>query len=289
MAYPSTFSSFNRPTTSDRLNNPSHSALHNTVSSALGQVEAVIGLSGDSSTLGTIIGDLRSPDSNGGGHIQAVNKGGTGQTSYTKGDLLVATSSSVLAKLVVGSDNQVLIANSSTASGVNWGVPQATKISATASIITVVGVDGTFPDTSILSVTIPGSTLGTSNVIRYTGLVNNYTGGSGASVLTKAFYGNNQIGSVLIRPTANSAGSIFGEIKVTLFANNSDSLQRGILEVNLRRTSDTYQNLASVIALRNMNTTSVQSSANQTLGVVITPYGAGQNITIDGTIVEKIV
>lgn len=120
MPYPSTYSSFNRPTASDRLNSPSHSALHNTVSSAVGQIEQTIGLSA-SSLIGTLYYDIRSPNSNGGGHVQTANKGGTGQTTFTKGDLLVATSSSVLSKLTVGANNQILIANSGAAAGVNWG------------------------------------------------------------------------------------------------------------------------------------------------------------------------
>ena len=47
--------------------------------------------------------------------------GGTGQTSWTKGDLLVATGSTTLTKLAVGSDNQILIADSAQAAGVKWG------------------------------------------------------------------------------------------------------------------------------------------------------------------------
>jgi hypothetical protein len=121
MAFPSTLSTFNRPTATDRLNSPSHSALHNTVSSAVGQIEAVIGVEGANSVVGTLEYFIKSPDSNGGGHVQTANKGGTGQTSYTKGDLLVATSASVLAKLAVGNDNAVLQANSSVAAGVQWG------------------------------------------------------------------------------------------------------------------------------------------------------------------------
>lgn len=128
MAYPSTFSSFNRPASSDRLNSPSHSALHNTVSSAVGQVEAVIGLTGSGSVLGTLIGDLRSPSSDGGGHVQTANKGGTGQTSFNKGDLLVGQSSSVLVKLGVGVDNQVIVADSSVASGIKWGAAPVTNV-----------------------------------------------------------------------------------------------------------------------------------------------------------------
>lgn len=120
MPFPSTLSTFARPNSTDRLNNPSHSALHNTVSSALGQVEAVIGVSGISSVVGTMMYDLRSPASSGGGHIQTANKGGTGQTSFNKGDILVAQSSSVLTKLAVGTNSYLLVADSSQNTGVKW-------------------------------------------------------------------------------------------------------------------------------------------------------------------------
>lgn len=126
--YPSTFSAFNRPAAGDKLNSPSHAALHNTVSSAVGQLEAVIGLAGASSTIGTLIGDLRSPGSDGGGHVQTASKGGTGQTSFTKGDLLVASSASVLTKLAVGTAGQALIVDSAQPTGVKWGVPGATPV-----------------------------------------------------------------------------------------------------------------------------------------------------------------
>ncbi len=126
--FPSTLSTFNRPTPTDRLNSPSHSALHNTVSSALGQVEAVLGIRGDSSVVGTINTAVFSPGSDGGGHVQSANKGGTGQTSYIKGDMLVAQSTSVLSKLSTGANDTVLIADSSTSVGVKWGTFTATNV-----------------------------------------------------------------------------------------------------------------------------------------------------------------
>jgi len=51
----------------------------------------------------------------------AVNRGGTGTTSYTKGDLLAASASTTLTKLGVGTNGQVLRANSATATGLEWG------------------------------------------------------------------------------------------------------------------------------------------------------------------------
>lgn len=120
MVFPSVISTFTNPNPTDKLNSPSHSGIETAQNNELIQIETVIGIAGANSVLGTIITDLRSPASSGGGHVQAANAGGTGQISYTKGDILVASSTSVLSKLTVGADNQVLAADSSQSAGVKW-------------------------------------------------------------------------------------------------------------------------------------------------------------------------
>lgn len=47
-------------------------------------------------------------------------EGGTGESSYTKGDLLVATGATTLVKLGVGADGEVLVADSAATEGVKW-------------------------------------------------------------------------------------------------------------------------------------------------------------------------
>lgn len=54
--------------------------------------------------------------------------GGTGNSSYTKGDILVASSSTTLAKLGVGSNGYVLTADASAPDGVRWEPPVGTQI-----------------------------------------------------------------------------------------------------------------------------------------------------------------
>lgn len=134
MAFPSTLSTFPITNPTDRLNSPSHSGLHNTTSSALGQVEAVIGVDGVSSVVGTMMYDLRSPASKGGGHVQGAAFGGTGQTNFNKGDMLAAQSASVLSKIAIGSNGYLLAANSSQAAGVQWVPPTASALGVSSPI-----------------------------------------------------------------------------------------------------------------------------------------------------------
>ena len=50
----------------------------------------------------------------------AVASGGTNTTSYTKGDILIASAGTTLTKLAVGTDDHVLTADASTATGIKW-------------------------------------------------------------------------------------------------------------------------------------------------------------------------
>lgn len=118
MAYPSTLSSFTYPNPTQRLNSPRQTSVVGDLNDAVSEIEAFVGTL--SSAVGTLVYDIRATASGGGGHVQTANKGGTGQTAYAKGDILVAQSSSVLAKLTVGADNQVLTADSGTQVGVKW-------------------------------------------------------------------------------------------------------------------------------------------------------------------------
>jgi len=118
MAYPSTIASLTNPAASDKLNSPSHSTIETNQNTEITALETFVGTT--SSAVGTLMYDVRATASNGGGHVQTANKGGTGQTSFAKGDLLVASSASVLSKLTVGTNAYVLTADSNESTGVKW-------------------------------------------------------------------------------------------------------------------------------------------------------------------------
>jgi hypothetical protein len=70
----------------------------------------------------------------------AVARGGTGLASYAKGDILGASAATTLTKLTVGTDGQVLRANSATATGLEWGndfVGTVTTVTSSTAALTV--------------------------------------------------------------------------------------------------------------------------------------------------------
>jgi hypothetical protein len=208
MPFPSTFSGFTLPNPTQKLNSPSQSSIIANLSSTLGQVEAVLGRDGDSSILGTIIGDLRSPDSGGGGHVQTAAKGGTGQTAYTKGDVLVAQNASTLTKLAVDvNDGRVLTIDSSVATGVKWGTAKGALLYGAAS--TVALLHGA--ERSVFSISVPGSTLSAGNVVRttYDWQLNDLPGGT-PSVFAKVQWGSSTLGFLRLDGTGTVNTSIKG-------------------------------------------------------------------------------
>lgn len=67
------------------------------------------------------------------------SEGGTGNSSYTAGDILVASASNALGKLSKGSAGQVLtVASSGGIGGLAWSIPKVVPIATTVSTGTVV-------------------------------------------------------------------------------------------------------------------------------------------------------
>jgi hypothetical protein len=115
----------------------------------------------------------------------AANKGGTGQTSYATGDILYATSSTVLGKLAVGSANTVLTSSGS--------IPQWSSSLTLAGDIAVNGGDITTTvttfnllNTTATTLNIGGGATTSVNIGNTSGIVNinasklsiNYSSGS---------------------------------------------------------------------------------------------------------------
>jgi hypothetical protein len=70
----------------------------------------------------------------------AVARGGTNLASYTKGDIIAASAATTLAKRTVGTNGQVLTADSAQSTGLNWTTPTTgtvTTVSSSTAALTV--------------------------------------------------------------------------------------------------------------------------------------------------------
>lgn len=289
MAYPSTIANLSDPTASDRLNNPSHSGLHQSENTEIEAIQTFIGTT-NTSVLGTLLYDIRSPLSDGGGHVQAANRGGTGQTSYTKGDMLVATSASVLTKLVAGLDGQTLLADSSVAAGVKWGAFQTSRVANSGSVVTVFN---SASETSVMSVSIPGSTLGTGNAIRAKLFVTNLQGaGTGSLLKIRGSYGASSIVTMNIGSITGATNTV-GTIEMNIIANQAVNAQRAFLATDLAVNAFPYTPAASFLGMKQLHTLPLaeDSGATKTLGLTCEWNGVSStnSIVFSGYTVEKII
>lgn len=93
--------------------------------------------------------------------------GGTGISSYVKGDLIVASGINALAKLAIGSNGQVLTADSTQATGTKWATPASgTVLSVNASAPLAVA-----SGTSTPHITISGASTSGVGVVQLTNSV----------------------------------------------------------------------------------------------------------------------
>jgi len=232
MAWPSVLSSFTDPNPNDNLGTTPHSSIEGDQNAAITALETFIGT--DASAVGTLVNDIRAASSDGGGHVQSANKGGTGQTSFNKGDLLVGQSSSVLSKLTAGLDGQILTADSSVASGAKWATTQTNLVETSASIVTLTNSTA---ETSLMSVSVPGSVLGSTNAVRAKLLIRNIgTDNVDDTVTLRALYGTTSIATLLIGSVIGGANAgLAGNLTFDLIANLAASAQRGQLQAQLSR------------------------------------------------------
>ena len=190
-------------------------------------------------------------------------------------------------------DNNYLRANSSVATGVEWS-PAAGKVFSSVISITVAPSDA---ETSVLSTTIPASTLGTNNAVRsklywkVEQILN-----AAHSVVGRFQFGGGAIASVVLIPAVSTNSSIFGSFNHTIVSDNN-SRQVHFIVTNVINATPQNLGASSIYSLTSRDfyirvTTSVSSGANQTLGMTIknTDHAVSEKppFTAEAVIIEKI-
>ncbi len=213
----------------------------------------------------------------------AVTRGGTGAStatvafnglspSTTKGDIIVHNGTDDV-RVAVGTNNQVLVADSAQSTGVKWALPSSlglTKINLTTSSFS-----------SPTTISIPANTLSTNNAIRITILNPRYSGTSGQNVDISISYGGQSVGTIQV---AGVSGGTATDQKTNIFmylsATGATNTQKSFIET----FADFYG-----IGFRHLyvsnNSMTVDSTTSQ--NIVITKSGAA-TFNADGVLIELI-
>jgi hypothetical protein len=183
-----------------------------------------------------------------------VIEGGIQPTIFdAKGDLLTATAADTPARLAVGSDSQILVADSSTATGLKWATASATSGPAFSAISAAEQLISANTNTKV--------TFGTE--------IFDTAGNFASSRFTPTTAGYYQINASLTL-SSNSAGEFYGYFykngdRISRFSNSASALINmtvsGGMVVEMNGTTD-Y--LECYVAISNNGNPRIDSGSNQT-------------------------
>lgn len=126
--FPGSVDSPTDPLATQKLNSPSHSAQHGFENDAIVAIETYAGPN-DLSQTAPVAATVLKSETNGKSRWAKVDiTTDVAAASQQKGDLFVAQSSTVIARLPAGTDNYALVSRSSAANGIDWEVVPADNV-----------------------------------------------------------------------------------------------------------------------------------------------------------------
>lgn len=210
------------------------------------------------------------------GGTLAIASGGTGNTTAaasfgalspltTKGDILTYGSSN--ARLPVGTNGQVLTADSTQTDGIKWATPSSAASTKIAIDTTVTAINSSTPIT-IYTAAIAGGTLSTGNAIRFKLFITGLRLGSGGNPVNDA-----------LTVTASYGGTVFATCTISPNIAGTYSYDSAFVEGMLVATGATNSQLGTMTMLTGGGT-SLQSNLSSS---------SSGTLAIDSTISENLV
>lgn len=153
-SFPTGLDALTNPISSNGLNSPDHAGQHADANDAIEALEAKVGVNGSAVTTSL--------------DYKITNNVVLKSTFTTKGDILATSGASTPTRLAVGTNNQVLTADSSAATGVKWATPSGGSLkylgTSTYTSSTVITPTSIHPTAKMAVITVVGGGGGSGGV-----------------------------------------------------------------------------------------------------------------------------
>ena len=205
--------------------------------------------------------------------VVSIAKGGTGQATKTlgfnalspqttKGDLITNDGTNDV-RIGVGADTSILIADSSQTDGIRWGTIQSSgAVQSFIKSVTPVTMTDTVVETTLITFTVPGGTLGTTGILKGRLIIDSWgTQTAGTTVTFKLKYGGTTVATCVLTPDVGANASAWGEM--ALIAKGLTGTQIG----QMFMLGGGFGNTPTIAKATstNQSTITVDSTINQTL------------------------
>lgn len=219
--------------------------------------------------------------------LATVAKGGTGLVTLTAHSIVIGNATSSPTLLAPGTLGQVLTSNGASAD------PSYQAVNLLLSSTTPVSLSNTATLTTLATVTIPGNTMGTANVIRGRFFISQFqdTSGIGATLTITLIYGTTTVATLAVATPASSwsPGSQQGFLDFLLIEGGTTSAQSGSLYGSVGGGINTGTNLKAWTDAAT-GTGTVDATSSQTLAVKAqwSAASAGRVFTINHFVIDLI-